>query len=74
MTEIASHTKNRNQYLGGERISWLAWQPSGFHGNETCQIFFVSDPDLPAKFGARWPINARVASGQTQPQTLLSLC
>ncbi len=28
-------------------------------------------PGLPAKFGARQPINGRVVSGQTQPQTLL---
>ena len=62
-----------DQCLGHERISWLAWQPSRFHGNEPRQIFFVPNPDVPAKFGPHRPLNDGVVSGQTRPQTLLKL-
>ncbi len=61
------------QYLGRERISWLAWQPNRFHGNEPRHIFSVPITDLPAKFGPRLSLNDGVVSGQTWPQTLLKL-
>ncbi len=37
------------------------------------RFFMVSDPNLPAKFGARQPLNGGVVSGRTRPQTLLKL-
>ncbi len=60
-------------YLSCEKISWFPREQSGYHGNGPCELFTVTDPGLPAEFGARRSINRGVVSGQTRPQTLLKL-
>ena len=52
---------------------WLPWQPIGFHGNGSREVFSVPDPDLPAKFGADRSVNAGGDSTQTNSVTLLPL-
>ena len=63
-----------------EPISWprdnilVSIATKSFQWKQTWPDFFVPDPNLPAKFGARQPVNmvnGRVDSGQMRPQTFL---
>ena len=65
------NSASSEHYLGCERISLFPWQPIGIFSFRFREMFFVTLPDVPAKFGAQGPVNGGVDREQTDIQTLL---
>ncbi len=66
-----NNSASSGHYLGRERISLFPWQPIGIFSFCFREMFFVTLPDVPAKFGAHGPVSAGVDREQTDIQTLL---
>ena len=62
-----------DKYLSCERILRFPWQRVGILKFRFRELFSVTLPYVPAKFGARRSINGRGDSGQTESVTLLKL-
>ncbi len=49
-------------------LSWLSWQQIGYYGNQCPSGNSAPITNVPAKFGAHWPINCGGDVEQTNPK------